>query len=94
MENFEKLNLEEKKKAIEEIINKKIRPALAMDGGSLELVDIIEDDEGLKVFIKYLGACNGCASSGSTLFAIEAELNKQLNTENIRVIDSTNHSYF
>ncbi len=94
MENFEKLNLAEKKKVIEEIINKDIRPALAMDGGSLEVIDIKEDDEGIKIFIKYLGACNGCASSGSTLFAIEAEIQKQVNSEKIRVIDATTPTYF
>jgi len=94
MEKFENLNLEEKIKKIEEIINKNIRPALAMDGGSLEIENILEDDDGIKIFIKYLGACNGCASSGSTLFAIEAELQKQLDYENIRVIDATPSTYF
>ena len=91
---FKNLSLEEKTKKIEEVINKNIRPALAMDGGSLEVENILQDDEGIKIFIKYLGACNGCASSGSTLFAIEAELQKQLDCENIRVIDSTAHRYF
>ena len=93
-ENFEDLTLLKKMKAIEEVIHKSIRPALAMDGGSLELEDIREDDEGLKLFIKYLGACNGCASSGSTLFAIEAELQKELNYDKIRVIDATTPTYF
>ena len=91
---FEKLSFEEKKTKIEEIINKNIRPALAMDGGSLEIIDILEDDEGIKIMIKYLGACQGCASSGSTLFAIEHELVNQLDYEKIRVIDTTPPAYF
>jgi len=86
---FENLTFNEKKQKIEEIINKNIRPALAMDGGSLEVLDILEDDEGIKIMIKYLGACQGCASSGSTLFAIENELVNQLDYEKIRVIDTT-----
>jgi len=91
---FEELNFEEKKSKIEEIINKNIRPTLAMDGGSLEVLDILEDDEGIKIIIKYLGACQGCASSGSTLFAIENELVNQLDYEKIRVIDNTPPAFF
>ena len=60
-----------------------------MDGGSLEIIDILEDDESIKIMIKYLGACQGCASSGNTLFAIENELVNQLDYEKIRVIDTT-----
>ena len=91
---FEQLNLEDKKTNINNIINTNIRPALAMDGGSLEIIDIIEDDEGIKIMIKYLGACEGCASSASTLYAIENELVNQLDYEKIRVIDTTPPSYF
>jgi len=91
---FENLDFEEQKKQIEEIINKNIRPALAMDGGSLEILDITKDDEGIKIIIKYLGACQGCASSGSTLFAIENELVNKLDYENIKIIDSTPPVYF
>jgi len=86
-EKFENLTLLQKTKKIEEIINQKIRPALAMDGGSLELIDISEDEEGLKILIKYLGACSGCASSSSTLWAIEQELINHTNYEKIKVIE-------
>jgi len=82
------------KNKIIEVIDKHIKPALAMDGGSLEVMDIIEDDEGIKVSIKYLGACQGCASSGSTLYAIEYELQNKLDNENIRVIDATTPTFF
>lgn len=37
------------------------------------------------LFIRYLGACNGCASGGATLFAIEAILREKL-SESIRVL--------
>ena len=85
---FKNLSFEEKKEKINEIINKNIRPALAMDGGSLEVINIIEDQETIKIIIKYLGTCQGCTSSGNTLFAIENELVNQLEYEKIRVIES------
>jgi NifU-like protein len=86
-EKFENLTLLQKIKKIEEIINQKIRPALAMDGGSLELIDISEDEDGLKLMIRYLGACQGCASSSSTLWAIEQELINNTEYEKIKVVE-------
>ncbi|MCC6443543.1 MAG: NifU family protein [Armatimonadetes bacterium] len=41
-----------------------IRPALQMDGGDVELVDI--DDDGL-VRLRLVGACHGCPMSQFTL---------------------------
>jgi NifU-like protein len=86
-EKFENLTLLQKIKKIEEIINEKIRPALAMDGGSLELIDVRVDEDGLKLMIKYLGACSGCASSSSTLWAIEQELINHTGYDKIKVIE-------
>jgi NifU-like protein len=86
-EKFENLTLLQKIKKIEDIINQKIRPALAMDGGSLELIDVKEDEDGLKLMIRYLGACQGCASSSSTLWAIEQELINHTGYEKIKVIE-------
>jgi len=87
-EKFENLTLLQKIKKIEEIINEKIRPALAMDGGSLELIDVRVDEDGLKLMIKYLGACSGCASSSSTLWAIEQELINHTGYDKIKVIEA------
>ena len=58
---------------------------LAMDGGSLELVDIREEEAITKVYIRYLGACSTCASGGVTLLAIEDELKKHFNTDKIKL---------
>ena len=53
---------------INEILDEKIRPALAGDGGWLEIVSLKEDT----LTIKYQGACGSCPSSISgTLMAIE-----------------------
>jgi Fe-S cluster biogenesis protein NfuA len=48
---------------VEEILNQKIRPALMMDGGNIELVDVKEN----KVYVKLVGACHGCPSAAMTL---------------------------
>ena len=59
---------------------------LMMDGGNVELLDIKEDGENTDIYIRYLGACNGCASSSTgTLFAIESVLKEKLDPS-IRVL--------
>ncbi|MHC4809605.1 MAG: NifU family protein [Planctomycetota bacterium] len=56
---------------VEQVLEK-IRPAIQMDGGDLELVDVTED--GL-VRVRLHGACVGCPSSHITLQAgIERQL--------------------
>ncbi|MBQ2431132.1 MAG: NifU family protein, partial [Campylobacter sp.] len=85
--SFEELNTIGKFKAVEELINAEIRPMLQMDGGDLEIIDIKTADDGkTDIYIRYLGACSGCASgAGGTLFAIESVLKENLSA-NIRVM--------
>ena len=55
-----------------------IRPALANDGGGLEVIEV----DGPIVRIRYQGACGGCPSStGGTLRVIENHLKSQLDPE-------------
>jgi NifU-like protein len=84
-EDFEKMSLIKKIKAIEEFLDTKIKPMLAMDGGSLELLDIREEDGITKVYIRYMGACATCASGGATLLAIEDEMRKHFKTDKIKI---------
>lgn len=60
---------------------------LVMDGGNLEILDIKDGSDGaIDVYIRYLGACSGCASSSTgTLYAIEAVLQEKL-SKNIRIL--------
>ncbi len=59
-----------------------IRPALVMDGGNVDLVDV--NDEGV-VTVRLVGACVGCPASTMTLKAgIEATLREHV-PEVIRV---------
>jgi Fe-S cluster biogenesis protein NfuA len=63
-------------KQINEILDNRVRPALAGDGGGLEVMGI----DGLKVMIKYQGACGSCPSSiNGTLRAIEGLLRRDVN---------------
>ncbi|MCU0236117.1 MAG: iron-sulfur cluster assembly scaffold protein [Acidobacteria bacterium] len=84
--DFASMNLIQKHRAIEKALDEKIRPALAADGGSLEVVDIREAEGTAHVYIRYLGACRGCISSTrGTLQFIENMLHQELSAS-IRVI--------
>ena len=84
---FEKLTVVQKLKKVEKVIDENIREMLMMDGGNLEIVDLRDTDDGYTdVYIRYLGACSGCASSSTgTLYAIEAVLREKL-SDKIRVL--------
>ena len=63
-------------KKVNEILNQRVRPYLASDGGGPEVLGV----EGHKVMIRYQGACGSCPSSISgTLAAIEGLLRRDLN---------------
>ena len=59
---------------------------LVMDGGDMEIIDIKENGVNTDLYIRYLGACSGCASASTgTLFAIEGILKQKLDP-NLRVL--------
>jgi Fe-S cluster biogenesis protein NfuA len=63
---------------INEILDEKVRPALAGDGGWLEVLGL--DDHTLS--IRYQGACGSCPSSISgTLMAIEGMLRQEVDPD-------------
>ncbi len=83
---FIDMTLVQKLKAVDKVIDDNIRQMLIMDGGDMEILDIKENGANIDIYIRYLGACNGCASSSTgTLFAIENILKEKLD-ENIRVL--------
>ena len=56
---------------VSNIIQNKIAPMLAKDGGAIVLLKINDG----KIYVQLQGACVGCAASGSTLkFIVEKEL--------------------
>jgi NFU1 iron-sulfur cluster scaffold homolog, mitochondrial len=67
---------------INAVLDEKIRPGLAGDGGGLEIVSL----EGKTLTIRYQGACGSCPSSiAGTLMAIESMLQQDVDPE-IQVI--------
>ena len=84
--NFEEMTLVQKIKAIDSVIDESIRQFLVMDGGNMEVIDIKDSGDYIDVYIRYLGACSGCASSSTgTLYAIESTLKEKL-SQKIRVL--------
>jgi len=83
---FAQMTLVQKLKAVEAVLDENIRQMLIMDGGNMEVLDIKENGANIDIYIRYLGACSGCASSATgTLYAIEATLKEKLD-ESIRVL--------
>jgi NifU-like protein len=71
------IGLFEKVRRIEAVLDQHVRPALASDGGGIDLVDLKADD----LHVQYHGACGSCSSSiGGTLQFIQDSLNNHLGT--------------
>ena len=69
---------EDLKPPVSSIIEKKVAPMLAKDGGAIELLDIKD----AKVYVQLQGACVGCSASSSTLkFVVEKELKAAIHPE-------------
>ena len=84
--DFESMTLVQQIKAVDAIIDENVRQFLIMDGGDMEIIDIKKGDDSIDIYIRYLGACNGCASSATgTLYAIESTLKEKLSSK-IRVL--------
>ena len=58
-----------------------LRPALKADGGDVELIDV----EGKNIFVKLIGACNGCQMAAMTLGGVQQKLIEELG-EFVKVI--------
>jgi NifU-like protein len=83
---FNQLTDEQKIAKINTVIDEHIRHFLVMDGGDMEILEVKQNGEHTDLYIRYLGACNGCASASTgTLFAIENALKTHLDKQ-IRVL--------
>src|SRR5690606_32662491 len=68
--------------AIEELLDRTVRPGLQGDGGNLTILKL----DGDKLYVRYEGACGTCPSStAGTLMAIEGILRDELNP-NLEVV--------
>jgi len=56
----------------------KVRPMIEMDGGDVELIDIIKG----VIYVQLGGACVGCGSAGTTVkFGIEKQMQTLIHPE-------------
>ena len=86
-QHFEDMSLFNKIKAIENVLQNDVSSVLAMDGGSVKLVDVKEnDDKSVEVLVEYAGTCSTCNAAFLTLHMIEETLKDALKTDKIKVI--------
>lgn len=79
------LPLKKKLAVIEEILDRDIRPYIALDAGGVEVINLLNDRE---VIITYQGSCTSCYSSiGTTLSYIQQVLRAKVFPEIIVVPD-------
>jgi len=73
------LSLKQKLGVIEEVLDRDIRPYIALDGGGVEVLNLLQDKE---VIIAYQGNCTSCfASAGTTLSYIQQVLRAKVHPE-------------
>ncbi|HOV62824.1 MAG TPA: iron-sulfur cluster assembly scaffold protein [Spirochaetia bacterium] len=77
LQDFHSMTLIQKHRAIEKVLDEKVRKALFRDGGSMEVVDMKESDGRISVYVQYAGSCAGCASATTGTLSFISEVLKQ-----------------
>jgi len=73
---WEELPLKKKLTLIEEVLDRDVRPYIALDAGGIEVLNLIE---GRELIIMYKGSCTSCYSSvGTTLSYIQQVLRNKV----------------
>jgi len=86
--SFAQLGIIQKHRAVERVLDEKVRPSLLRDGGNLEVLDMKDENGVTRVFINYVGACKGCPSAAvGTLTFVEDHLKAELDPR-IEVVQS------
>lgn len=81
------LPIKKKMAVIDEILDRDIRPYIALDGGGVEVLNLLEDKE---VVIGYHGNCTSCYSSiGTTLSYIQQVLRAKVHPDLVVIPDSS-----
>ncbi len=75
---FSDMTLVQKIKAIESCLDEQVRPFLANDGGGVDVIDLKETEDGVNLFVNYIGACHGCAGGSGTLRYLQEQLQLHL----------------
>lgn len=76
---FDALPLKKKIAVIEEVLDREVRPYIALDGGGVEVMDLVNNRE---VVVSYKGNCTSCFSStGATLSYIQQMLRAKVHPD-------------
>jgi len=86
-EKFPDMTLVQKINIIDKVIEDNIRDFLVQDNGDMDLVNVVEKNGLVLVYIEFQGACTSCASAGGTEASIQNILQRML-ADNIRVIST------
>ncbi len=71
---------------IHSCIDEQIRPFIQMDGGDIELVELVDKDDYKLLRVKLSGACVGCMASSITLqYGVQNALNEAFPEEDIQL---------
>ncbi|MCE5317400.1 MAG: iron-sulfur cluster assembly scaffold protein [Parachlamydia sp.] len=82
---WKELTLKQKIAVIEEILNRDVRPYIALDAGGIEVLNLLEDKQ---VIIAYQGSCTSCYSSiGTTLSYIQQILRAKVHPDLVVIPD-------
>ncbi|MDR3624510.1 MAG: NifU family protein [Chlamydiales bacterium] len=84
---FDALSREQKISVIEQVIANDVRPYIELDGGGIDVINLIHDRE---VIISYKGSCTSCFSStGATLSYIQQIIQAKVHPDLTVVPDFT-----
>ena len=79
---FAELSPAKKVMAVEKVLEAEIRPALRLDGGDIELVDV----QGARIQVRFLGHCAGCMAANLTKNGlVEKKLREALGDDALEV---------
>lgn len=84
-EKFAEMGLVQKINAIDKVLEENIRDFLIKDNGDMDLINVVEQNDQILVYIEFQGACVSCASAGGTQSSIENILQRML-SPNIKVL--------
>lgn len=74
------------------VLQAEINPSLASHGGSVMLLELLDDEAGLTAVLKFGGGCQGCSAVDMTLKdGVEKTLKEQI-PEIMHVVDNTDHT--
>lgn len=86
MPGWKEMTLKTKLAAIESVLDREIRPYIALDAGGVEVLNLLHDHE---VIISYQGSCTSCYSSiGTTLSFIQQILRAKVHPDIVVIPNS------